>query len=101
MDSFFSLEETEFKKMVDDIRYTEQALGSVNYKITKSASLSIANQLYVCKNIKKGEIFTKDNIKAVRPGLGLHPKYLDDIIGKNASKDIEIGERLSWDLIKE
>ena len=103
VDSFFSLEETEFKKMVDDIRYTEQALGSVNYKITKSASQSIANRssLYVCKNIKKGEIFTKDNIKAVRPGLGLHPKYLDDIIGKNASKDIEIGERLSWDLIKE
>lgn len=103
VDSFFSLEETEFKKMVDDIRYIEQALGNVNYKVTKSASKSIKNRssLYITKKIKKGDILSNDNIKAVRPGLGLHPKYLENIIGKIAVKDIDVGERLSWDLIKE
>lgn len=103
VDSFFSLEETEFKKMVDDIRFLEQALGKVNYKVTRSASKNIKNRssLYITKKIMKGDILSNDNIKAVRPGLGLHPKYLEDIIGKIASKDIDPGERLSWDLIKE
>ena len=102
VDSFFSLEETEFKKMVDEIRFLEQALGNVNYKVTRSASKNIKNRssLYITKKIMKGDILSNDNIKAVRPGLGLHPKYLEDIIGKIAVKDIDVGERLSWDLIE-
>lgn len=101
VDSFFSSEEREFKQMVDDIRFVEQALGVVSYEITPSAvpSLKGRSSLYVSATVKKGEIFTKHNIKAVRPSFGLHPKHYKEILGKTSNTDLELGDRLSWDVI--
>jgi len=89
-DADFSMDKTEFKKMVEDIRATELLLGKVDYTMTdkKEKSRVFSRSLYVCKDIKKGEVFTKENIRSVRPGYGMHPKYLKDILGKKASENI-------------
>jgi pseudaminic acid synthase len=63
-------------------------------------SRQFARSLYVAKDIKKGEIFTEENIRSVRPGYGLHPKYLKDILGKRAKEDISFATPLSRELIK-
>ncbi len=102
VDSFFSSGEAEFTKMVDDIRFLDKALGKVEYEITPTAmpSLRGRSSLYVASNIKKGEKFTGTNVKAVRPSFGLHPRHFEDILGKRALKDLELGDRLSWDVIE-
>ncbi len=103
VDSFFSSGEQEFSSMVQDIRLVEKSLGNQSYEITKSAlpSLRGRRSLYVSAPIKAGELFTELNIKSVRPSFGLHPKYYDAIIGCAAKSDLEIGERLSWDVVKQ
>jgi len=102
VDSFFSMGENEFSKMVKSIRLTEQSLGKPCYEITPSAEPRLKNRrsLYVIKPIKQGEVFTEKNIKSVRPALGLHPKYYRDILGKKSLKNLEIGDRLSWENIE-
>ena len=101
-DSSFSLEPEEFKAMVQSIRTIEKALGSVNYKITEkeSASHVFRRSLFIVEDMKAGEIFTEKNIRSIRPGNGLHPRYLNDIYGKTVNQDIKKGTPLSWDLIK-
>jgi len=94
-DKDFSLTPKEFKEMVKAIREVEEMMGEVNFKPKKGREF--ARSLYVVKNIKKGETFTKENIKAIRPGFGLHPKYLPQIIGKRACRDLEKGEALKWE----
>ncbi|MGM0520210.1 MAG: SAF domain-containing protein, partial [Campylobacterota bacterium] len=71
-------------------------IGKVDYSQTekKKKSRQFARSLYVAKDIKKGETFTQENIRSVRPGYGMHPKYLNDVLGKKAEKDYEFGERL-------
>ncbi|MDR2441281.1 MAG: SAF domain-containing protein, partial [Planctomycetaceae bacterium] len=78
-----------------------QALGKIHYGISESEKKSIIfrRSLYVCEDIKAGETFTEKNIRSIRPGLGLQPKYLDIIIGKKAAKDIKRGTPLNWDLL--
>lgn len=93
-DAKFSLDENEFSKMVQAIRDTEKLLGKVEYKVNEK-NRHYARSLYASKNIKKGEIFTQNNIKSIRPSLGLHPKYLKQILGKKALKDIEFATPLS------
>jgi pseudaminic acid synthase len=102
VDSFFSSGEKEFEKMVKDIRLVEKALGHPSYDIAPSAlpNLRGRRSLYVSASIKKGEIFTELNIKSVRPSFGLHPKHYKEVIGRHATCDLEMGERLSWDIIK-
>ena len=102
VDSFFSSGEKEFAQMVADIRFLEKALGSVNYEITPAAMPSMRGRssLYVSANIKAGEIFNKDNIKAVRPSFGLHPKYYQEVIGRKAKCDLTIGDRVSWEVVE-
>ena len=101
-DKDFSLEPQEFKQMVDAIRNVEQAIGNGNFTPSKKSlsAMKIRRSLFVSKDIKKGETFTKENIKSIRPGLGLHPKYYYEILGKTAKQDIDKAEPLSWDLIK-
>ena len=101
-DSTFSLDEKEFKKMVEAIRHTELALGKVDYSLSKKQKLSrnFARSLYISKDVKKNEIVTKKNVKSVRPGYGLHPKYYNEILGKKFVKDLEKGERMNLNLIK-
>lgn len=102
-DSFFSMNEDEFTKMVNNVRFIEKALGKVSYDVTKSAMSSLKNRssLYVSNFIKKGDILSKNNIRAVRPGLGLHPKFYKKILGKASNKTLSPGDRFSLDFIDE
>lgn len=102
-DSLFSMEPSEFHDMVSDIKNIKRALGTVTYTLTdkQKRSRERGRSLYVSSDIKKGEKFDSSNIKSVRPGYGLHPKYYDSIIGKSAKKDLKMGEALCWEYIEE
>jgi pseudaminic acid synthase len=93
-DADFSLDFDEFKQMTKAIRDTQKLIGNVDYEVNKK-SRQFARSLYVVKDIKKGEKFTNENIRAIRPGFGMHPKHLPQILGKIATKDYEMGERFS------
>ena len=95
-DCEFSMDKNEFTKLVTSIRETEQLIGVVDYSLNEKREKQrrFCRSLYVSKDIKEGEIFTENNIKSVRPGYGLHPKYLNDILGKKANKDYKFGDRL-------
>lgn len=101
-DAAFSMEKDEFAAMVKAIRNVEKALGEVVYPTdpTKIKGREFSRSLYVAKDIKAGEKFTEENVRSVRPGFGLHPKYLPEILGKTAVCDLEMGERFSLDMIK-
>ncbi|MBI5960297.1 MAG: pseudaminic acid synthase [Chloroflexi bacterium] len=100
-DSAFSLEPDEFKAMVAAVRVTEAALGQVSYVVTpkERESRVFRRSLFVTQDIKAGEAFTKNNVRSIRPGYGLHPRHLDEIMGRCATCDIQSGTPLSWDLI--
>jgi N-acetylneuraminate synthase (EC 2.5.1.56) len=100
-DAAFSLEPEEFKQMVKSIREVEKALGDVSYELSEKIKKSreFSRSLFVVKDIKKGDIFTEENVRSIRPGFGLHPKYYKDVLGKKATKDIKKGTPLNWDLI--
>lgn len=101
-DSAFSMDEKEFAQMVQDVRDVEKTLGSVYYPIdpSKIKGREFCRTLYVAKDIKAGEVITEDNVRSVRPGFGLHPKYLPEVLGKTAVRDLEMGERFSIEMIK-
>lgn len=94
-DAEFSLDKKEFAEMVKAIRDTQKLLGKVSYDMSpkKQKSRQFSRSLYVAKEIKKGELFTEENVRSVRPGYGMHPKYLKEVLGKVAAKDYEFGER--------
>ena len=98
-DCEFSLDKDEFTKLVTSVREAEQLMGIVDYSLNEKREKQrrFARSLYVSKDIKEGEIFTENNIKSVRPGYGLHPKYLNEILGKKANKDYKFGDRLEKD----
>ncbi|MDD1664383.1 MAG: pseudaminic acid synthase [Methanomicrobiales archaeon] len=100
-DSGFSLEPDEFKAMVEVVRETEKALGGVSYKPTphEEASICFRRSLFVVREIGKDEVFTDENVRSIRPGYGLAPKYLSAILGKRAARAIPRGTPLAWDLI--
>ena len=102
-DGTFSMEPQEFKNMVTDIRNVEKALGKVTYELTEKQKKSKgrSRSLYVVSDIKKGEIFTPDNMRSIRPGYGLHTKYYKDIIGKRASCDIKKGTAMKWNYVED
>ncbi|EAL3896801.1 pseudaminic acid synthase [Campylobacter lari] len=95
-DAKFSLDYEEFKQMCNMIRKSERALGKASLTIDEKTlkNRHFARSLYASKDIKKGEIFTQENVKSVRPSLGLHPKFLPNILGKKATCDIEFGQAL-------
>ena len=101
-DAEFSLEPNEFKDMATSIREVEEALGKADYTLTEKMrrSREFARSLFIAVDVKKGEILTTENIKSVRPGFGLPPKYLNEVLGKRAKKDIDKGTPLDWDLIE-
>jgi len=101
-DAAFSLEPEEFKEMAKSIREAEKALGEVSYDLTEKMKKSreFSRSLFVVKDMKIEEVFTEENIRSIRPGYGLPPKYLKDILGKRANKDIKKGAALNWELIK-
>lgn len=101
-DAAFSLEPSEFKAMVKAVREVEKALGEIKYELTEKQikSREFSRSLFVVEDMRKGEIFTEKNVRSIRPGYGLHPKYLKEVLGKKARKDIERGTPLSWDLVE-
>ena len=100
-DASFSLDEKEFTEMVKAVRQAEQSLGEVNYELTEKAkgSKKFARSLFAVKDINAGEKFTEENVRSIRPGYGLHPKYLDSIKSKKAKLDLKKGTPLSLDMV--
>ncbi|WP_445475042.1 pseudaminic acid synthase [Methanococcoides methylutens] len=101
-DAAFSLEPEEFKSMVKAIREVESALGNVNYELTEKIKKSrdFSRSLFAVEDIKAGDQFTEKNVRSIRPGFGLHPRYLSKILRKQARKEIEKGTPLEWDLVE-
>jgi len=101
-DAAFSLEPDEFKVMVKSVREVEKALGEISYELTEKMKKSRehSRSLFVVKDMKAGEIFTEENIHSIRPGYGLSPKHLKNLLGRQAVKDIKKGTPLHWGLIK-
>ena len=95
-DCEFSMDKKDFSIMVKAIRETQKLIGKVDYTLTekKVKQRRFARSLYVSKDIKKGERFSLENIKSVRPGYGMHPKYLNEILGKTSLKDYKFGDRV-------
>lgn len=92
-DSDFSMEPLEFKQMVDSIRNVEKALGTVSYELSDKVKVNreFSRSLFVVTDMKKGDIISEDNVRSIRPGFGLHPKYLKEILGKQVKKDLKKG----------
>jgi pseudaminic acid synthase len=100
-DGMFSMEPDELKKLVDEIRIVEKAMGDVKYELTskQKKNREHSRSLFVIRDMKQGECFTVDNVRSIRPGFGMHPMYFENILGKRAKIDIEKGSPLSWELI--
>lgn len=100
-DAAFSMEIGEFAAMVKSIRNVEKAIGEVVYPTdpAKIKGREFCRSLYVAENMKEGEVITDTNLRSVRPGFGLHPKYLSEILGKNVNRDLEKGMRFSLDFV--
>ena len=102
-DAHFSLDEMEFKEMVDAVRDAEKSLGKVDYELTeaKKSSRAFSRSLFVVKDVKEGDIISNENVRSIRPGFGLHPKHLKSILGKTFSSEIKKGEPLDFNNIKD
>ncbi|MEA3446170.1 MAG: pseudaminic acid synthase, partial [Bacteroidota bacterium] len=101
-DASFSLDLKEFTAMVNAVREAEKSIGKESYEISEKVKKNkvFGRSLFVVQDIKKGEIITEENVRSIRPGMGLHPKHYFDILGKKAKSDIERGTPLSFDLIQ-
>lgn len=100
-DNAFSLEPAEFRQMVDAVRVTEKALGQVSYATTakESASRVFRKSLFVVQEIAKGELLTKENVRCIRPGYGMHTRYIQEVLGRRAAIRLKPGTPLNWDLL--
>ncbi|MCK0144107.1 pseudaminic acid synthase [Arenibacter sp. F26102] len=96
-DAHFSLDEKEFKHMVDAVRLTEKLLGKVDYEMTakKEKSREFCRSLFIVKDVKAGDVLTKENVRSIRPGYGMHPKYFNEVLGKRFNQNLEMGFPLS------
>ena len=94
-DSSFSMNEQEFTEMVKSVRQAESAIGIVDYTLSEKQLISRAHSrsLYVVKDIKEGEVLTSDNVRSIRPGFGLHPKYYNQVLGTKSKRDFSYGDR--------
>ncbi len=100
-DSAFSLEPREFRAMVEGVRDAERMLGRIDYGLTPAEEKSRAfrRSLFVTADMRAGELFTRDNLRSIRPSGGLHTRHLEEVLGRAASRDIERGTPLSWSLV--
>lgn len=101
-DAAFSMDPEEFKEMVKSVRDVEKALGKVSYELSEKVKKSkvFARSLFVVKDMKKGELINRENVRSIRPGYGMHPKYLKEMTGKKIRKDVKKGIPLTWELIE-
>jgi pseudaminic acid synthase len=102
-DASFSMNEQEFTEMVKAVREAESAIGVVDYSLTEKQAKGkdFSRSLYVVEDIKSGDKITKRNIRSIRPGFGLHPKYYNSVIGKKIIKSVNKGDRLDLNNITE
>ncbi|MFM6461857.1 MAG: pseudaminic acid synthase [Planktothrix sp.] len=102
VDSAFSMEPAEMTQLVVESERAWQALGQIQYGFTdaEKKSLMFRRSLYVAKDMKAGDKFTSDNLRAIRPGLGLPPKYYDVLLGKTVERPLRAGKFISWELLK-
>lgn len=100
-DASFSMDEKEFTDMVKAVREAESAIGIVDYSLTEKQvkGKDFSRSLYVVEDIKAGEVITEKNIRSIRPGFGMHPKFYEDVLGKKAIVNLERGDTLKWDNI--
>lgn len=100
-DASFSMDEAEFTAMVKAVREAESAIGKVDYTLTdkQKKGKDFSRSLYVVKDIKAGEVLTAENVRSIRPGFGLHPRYLPEVLGKVANINIEMGSRFELDMV--
>ena len=100
-DASFSMNELELTEMVKVVREAEEAIGDVNYSLTDKQQIgrTFSRSLYVAEDAKAGDTITKDNVRSVRPGFGLHPKYLPEVLGGKFAKDVKKGDRFHLDLL--
>ena len=101
-DGAFSMEPQEFNDMVNDIRNIEEALGKCTYELNEKQRRGKKNSrsLYVVADMKEGDVITADNVRSIRPGLGIRPKYWDDLVGKKVTLPLKKGTALKWDYIE-
>lgn len=95
-DASFSMNEEEFTAMVKAVREAESAIGEVNYTLTdkQKSGKDFSRSLYFVNDLKEGDYITEADVRSIRPGFGLHPKYINGIIGKKVSKNIAMGDRV-------
>lgn len=101
-DASFSMNEEEFTLMVKAVREAEKAIGEVDYTLTEKQAKGkdFSRSLYIAEDIKEGEIFTEKNLRSVRPGFGLHPKYFNEIIGKKSNQNLDKGTPMKLNYIQ-
>jgi len=101
VDSAFSLEPAEMTQLVVETERAWQGLGEVSYgsSAAEKNSLQFRRSLYITRDLKNGDVLTGENVRAIRPGLGLPPKYLDQILGRRVSRAAARGTALSWDIV--
>ena len=102
-DATFSMDEIEFRDMVQKVRMAEAALGRVDYTLSEKMknSRTASRSLYVAEDIKAGDVITEQNVRSVRPGYGLAPKYLPEILGKRVNRDLKRGDRMKIEYVYE
>lgn len=100
-DSAFSLEPSEFTSMVKAVRTVERSVGTAQYGVTpaEESSVRFRRSLFVAKDVRKGEVFTRENVRSIRPANGIHPRHFKEVLGRIAAKDILCGTPLTWDLV--
>jgi len=100
-DSAFSMEPEDLRQLVRDVRNAEKALGTVNYGVfgKEADSRNYRRSLFVVEDVKAGELLTEKNVRSIRPGYGLAPKHLPEVLGRRASRNIERGTPMGWELL--
>lgn len=101
VDSAFSMSQSEFSEMVKYVRDAESCVGNVSYEPTDNMIVGrrAARSLYVAEDVKAGDVVTEENVRSVRPGFGLHPKFLSEVIGRKFAKDYKKGDRFSFNML--
>lgn len=99
VDAAFSLEPQEMKQLVKEVNAAYEAIGTVHYGLTSQESTKFRRSLYIVEDMKAGDIITEKNMRSIRPGLGLPPKYYDILLGKKVKCDVKRGTALSWDMV--
>ena len=101
VDSAFSMELEEMKELVEETGRAWESLGKAYIGPTEAerSSITFRRSLYIVKDLKAGDILAKENVRAIRPGLGLPPKHLDQILGKKIKSDVKMGTALAWSLL--